>query len=68
MTNQTPQPELRLGYPLAFGAEVQLLPARIANEFVYCSLLAYLEWMHGKWADSRATYPNRMSFVLTEHN
>ena len=68
MTNQTPQPELRLGYPLAFGAEVQLLPARIANEFVYCSRLAYFERVHGEWADSRATYPNRMSFVLTEHN
>ena len=34
---------------------VELVPARIVNEYVYCPRLAYLEWVQGEWADSADT-------------
>lgn len=33
----------------------ELLPARMLNEFAYCSRLAYLEWVQGEWAENRET-------------
>ncbi len=66
MTDPPPQPELALAYPLAAGAEVPLLPARMVNEFVYCPRLAYLEWVQGEWADSADTAEGRFAHRRTE--
>lgn len=35
--------------------QLQLVPARMVNEYVYCPRLAYLEWVQGEWADSAET-------------
>jgi CRISPR-associated protein Cas1 len=35
--------------------EVPMLPARMANEYVYCPRLAYLEWVQSEWAPSADT-------------
>ncbi len=32
-----------------------LIPVRMLNEFVYCSRLAYLEWVEQEWADNYET-------------
>lgn len=32
--------------------EMELIPARMINEYVYCPRLAYLEWVQGEWAES----------------
>jgi CRISPR-associated endonuclease Cas1/CRISPR-associated protein Cas4 len=56
-----PQPELALAYPLAAGADVPLLPARMVNEFVYCPRLAYLEWVQGEWAENADTVEGRFA-------
>ncbi len=61
-----PQPELALAYPLAAGAEVPLLPARMVNEFVYCPRLAYLEWVQGEWAESAETVEGRFAHRRTD--
>lgn len=61
-----PQPELALAYPLAAGAEVPLLPARMVNEFVYCPRLAYLEWVQGEWAESADTTEGRFAHRRTD--
>jgi CRISPR-associated protein Cas1 len=61
-----PQPELPLAYPLAAGAEVPLLPARMVNEFVYCPRLAYLEWVQGEWAESADTTEGRFAHRRTD--
>jgi len=66
MTDQTPQPELALAYPLAAGGEVPLLPARMVNEFVYCPRLAYLEWVQGEWAESADTAEGRFAHRRTD--
>ncbi len=34
---------------------LELIPARMLNEFAYCPRLFYLERMHGEWADSADT-------------
>lgn len=34
---------------------MNLLPARMLNEFTYCPRLAYLEWVQGEWADNPDT-------------
>ena len=39
--------------------DVQLIPARILNEFVYCPRLAYLEWVQKEWEDSSDTVEGR---------
>jgi hypothetical protein len=36
-----------------------LIPARMLNEFAYCSRLAYLEWVQGDFADSADTVEGR---------
>ncbi len=45
------------------NASIELIPARIINEYVYCPRLAYLEWVQGEWADSfdtvQGTYAHR---------
>ncbi|MFN7288837.1 MAG: CRISPR-associated endonuclease Cas1 [Acetobacteraceae bacterium] len=66
MTDPPPQPELALVYPLAAGAEVPLLPARMVNEFVYCPRLAYLEWVQGEWAESADTTEGRIAHRRTD--
>lgn len=37
----------------------ELVPARMASEYVYCPRLAYLEWVQGEWADSADTVEGR---------
>lgn len=66
MTDQGPQPELALAYPLAAGDEVPLLPARMINEFVYCPRLSYLEWVQAEWADSADTTEGRFAHRRTD--
>ncbi|WP_246523821.1 CRISPR-associated endonuclease Cas4g/Cas1g [Neoroseomonas eburnea] len=66
MTDPTSQPELALSYPLAAGAEIPLLPARMVNEFVYCPRLAYLEWVQGEWAESADTTEGRFAHRRTD--
>jgi CRISPR-associated endonuclease Cas1/CRISPR-associated protein Cas4 len=61
----TPQPELALAFPLAAGAELPLLPARMVNEFVYCPRLAYLEWVQGEWAENADTVEGRFAHRST---
>ena len=34
------------------GAALELVPARMLNEYAYCPRLAYLEWVQGEFADS----------------
>lgn len=34
---------------------IELVPARMVNEFVYCPRLFYLEWVQGEWAESEDT-------------
>ena len=41
------------------GGDLLLVPARMANEFVYCPRLAYLEWVQGEWADNLDTIEGR---------
>jgi CRISPR-associated protein Cas1 len=36
-----------------------LIPARMLNEFAYCSRLAYLEWVQGEFADNLETLEGR---------
>lgn len=36
-----------------------LIPARMANEYVYCPRLAYLEWVQGEWDDNADTVEGR---------
>ncbi len=38
---------------------LDLIPARILNEWVYCPRLAYLEWVQGEWEDSADTVEGR---------
>ena len=40
-------------------ADTPLVPARMANEYVYCPRLAYLEWVQGEWAESSDTVEGR---------
>lgn len=68
MTDRPPQPELALSFPLAAGAEVPLLPARMVNEFVYCPRLAYLEWVQGEWGESADTAEGRFAHRTTERS
>jgi CRISPR-associated exonuclease Cas4/CRISPR-associated protein Cas1 len=42
------QLEIHLPTPPVTG-ETPLIPARMANEFVYCPRLAYLMWTQGEW-------------------
>jgi CRISP-associated protein Cas1 len=37
------------------SAEQLLVPARMANEYVYCRRLAFLEWVQGEWDDNLDT-------------
>lgn len=66
MTDPTPQPELALSFPTEGGAEVPLLPARMVNEFVYCSRLAYLEWVQHEWAESADTAEGRFAHRVAD--
>ncbi len=43
-----------------------LLPARMLNEFVYCSRLFYLEWVDREWADSGDTAQGSLAHGPTE--
>jgi len=36
-----------------------LVPVRMVNEYVYCPRLAWLEWVHGEWADNADTQEGR---------
>ncbi|MGI6683600.1 MAG: CRISPR-associated endonuclease Cas4g/Cas1g [Myxococcota bacterium] len=38
---------------------VELIPARMLNEYVYCPRLAYLEWVQGEFEDSEDTIAGR---------
>lgn len=44
------QPELPLPFP-EFTGDMPPLPARMVNEYQYCSRLAYLEWVQCDWAE-----------------
>jgi CRISPR-associated protein Cas1 len=48
------QLEFHLPAPPVSG-EMPLIPARMVNEFVYCSRLAYLMWTQGEWAETGDT-------------
>lgn len=37
-----------------------LVPVRMVNEYVYCPRLAWLEWVHGEWAENADTEEGRM--------
>jgi len=52
------QPELPLPFP-ELGRDLPLLPVRMLNEYQYCPRLAYLEWVHGEWAESADTIEGR---------
>lgn len=41
------------------STDVPVLPARMVNEYQYCSRLAYLEWVQGEWAESADTVEGR---------
>lgn len=41
------------------GLTLDLVPARMLNEFVYCPRLAYLEWVQGEFEDSVDTVEGR---------
>ena len=52
------QLELHLPAPPATGDD-PLVPARMVNEFVYCSRLAYLMWGQAEWAETGDTVDGR---------
>jgi CRISPR-associated protein Cas1 len=52
------QPELPLPLP-PLRPDQPYVPARMVNEFQYCSRLAYLEWVQGEWAESADTVEGR---------
>lgn len=41
--------------PAKAAGAVDLIPARMLNEFTYCQRLGYLEFVHGEWADNYET-------------
>ena len=38
---------------------IDLVPARMLNEYAYCPRLCYLEWVQGEFADSADTVDGR---------
>jgi len=40
-------------------AALEVVPARMVNEVLYCERLAYLEWVQGEFADNHFTYEGR---------
>lgn len=46
--------ETKAGLQEAEG-RLELVPARMVNEFVYCPRLFYLEWVRGEWAENEDT-------------
>ncbi|WP_445397840.1 CRISPR-associated endonuclease Cas4g/Cas1g [Zobellella sp. An-6] len=40
-------------------ANIELIPARMINEYVYCPRLAHLEWVQGEWRDNLDTEEGR---------
>lgn len=38
---------------------LELVPARMVNEYIYCPRLAYLEWVLGEWDDNLDTIQGR---------
>ena len=52
------QLELSLPAPPASG-DMPLVPARMVNEFVYCSRLAYLMWAQAEWTETGDTVEGR---------
>lgn len=60
MGTHAPEPESGPGaekekHPTEATTELELLPARMVNEFVYCPRLFYLEWVHKEFAHSADT-------------
>jgi len=52
----SPQPETPVG--VSFESQLDpphLVPARMLNEFIYCSRLFYIEWVNQQWADNSDT-------------
>jgi CRISP-associated protein Cas1 len=45
--------------PAGHQAALELVPARMLNEFIYCPRLFYLEWVQGEFADSVDTVDGR---------
>jgi CRISP-associated protein Cas1 len=43
----------------AVAAELDLVPARMINEYVYCPRLAFIEWMEGQFEDNVFTAEGR---------
>lgn len=43
------------------GEALELLPARMLNEFVYCPRLFYLEYVDARWAENDDTAEGRMA-------
>lgn len=52
--------------PPAASADEVLVPARIVNEWVYCPRLAFLEWVHGEWADNGDTAAGRRDHAASD--
>ena len=52
------QLELHLSAPAATGDD-PLVPARMANKFVFCPRLAYLMWGQAEWAETGDTVDGR---------
>lgn len=51
----------RHGLPLSDpSGDLQLIPLRMVNEYVYCPRLAYLMWVQAEWADSADTVEGRI--------
>src|SRR5258706_1161634 len=46
--------------------ETPLVPVRMVNEYVYCSRLAFLEWVDSEWADSGDTEEGRRAHVRVD--
>lgn len=42
-----------------------LIPARMLNEWVYCRRLAFLEWVHGEWAENADIAQGRRAHIRT---
>ena len=48
------------------GADGDLVPVRMLNEWTYCPRLAYLEWVDGEWADTGDTEDGRRAHTRVD--